>query len=221
MNIWWCRGCGREETRGAGACPTCGSALQESGVPWLEPNAEGEETVFELDPEPLERAAIVDALVHEKIAHRWDNDNELVVADPHADTVDEILDEVLGVETRADGDGSSGGVPQTVVQSSDDFDPYRDDDEGDDDGSESYSTLSKLYVAVDKLQGNRDDDDIIRFASVTGEILMAPPPFGVDDETWADIQSAARNAASALEMDSSAPVDADLKALRNQLHELV
>lgn len=213
MSIWWCRTCGMESTRLMTACPSCASAMQVAELDWLDPGAEGEETVFELEPEPLERAAIVDALIHETIRHRWETDTELVVADPHADLVDGILDEVLGVETRAD--------DAEATADFDAGDPLLDavDDEGN--GEDGYSSLSQLYLAVDKLQTSREEDEIMEFASATGVVLMTPPPFGVDEETWADIQSAARNAATALELDPEAPVDADLKALRNQLHELV
>jgi hypothetical protein len=191
--------------------------MQESDLEWLNPDDEGEETVFEIEPEPIERAAIVDALVHERIRHRWETDNELVVADGNADAVDTILDEVLGVETRSD-------TPGLAAIEDDDDDEYLDSDEEDfgaDDNGEGYGVLSQLYLAVDRLQGSREGEDIMEFASATGVVLMTPPPFGVDEETWADIQSAARNAATALEVDAAAPVDADLKALRNQLHEMV
>jgi len=215
--------------------------MQQANIEWLAPNDEGEETVFELEPEPVERAAIVDAIVHEKIRHRWETDTELVVSDDNADTVDSILDEVLGVETRSDGtrvDLSTSGSTEsaeydyglysganadndanTAGNFDMDSDGYGTDDS--DGGDVGYVALSQLYLTVDRLLGSRDDDDIMEFATATGTILMSPPPLGVDDETWADIQSAARNAASALEADGDAPIDADLKALRNQVHELV
>jgi hypothetical protein len=216
MNIWWCRGCGMESTR-EGSCPTCAHALQSTNVRWLNPNDEGEETVFELEPEPIERAAIVDALIHESIRHRWETNFELVVADARADEVDGILDEVLGVETRADDNGIAADLGNST--SDEDFDEDNSEyDESDEDG---YSAISKLYIATDKLQSSRDHDEIMSFAGAVGEVLMGPLPFGMEDEAWADILSAARNAATALEQDPEAPIDADIKALRNQLHELV
>lgn len=211
-----------ESTRLMGACPTCGSAMQHADIGWLDPGVEGEETVFELEPEPLERAAIVDALVHESIRHRWETDTELVVADAHADSVDTILDEVLGVETRADGTDTGADTSTDAASDVDEDDLFDDDvDDAVDGGQDGYNALSQLYLAVDRLQGSREDDDVMEFASATGMVLMLPPPFGIDEEMWADIQAAARNTATALEENVEAPVDADLKALRNQLHELV
>lgn len=193
--------------------------MQVADITWLDPGAEGEETVFELDPEPIERAAIVDALVHEKLNHRWETDSELVVSDLNADAVDEILDEVLGVETRSDEEGGDESSAET--EDIDDEALY--DDDEDSAGDEGYEIISKLYIAVDRVQGmgERMEEDIMEFASITGTVLMMGPPFGIDEEMWADIQAAARNAATELEADPEAPIEADLKALHNQLRELV
>ncbi len=192
-----------EDTIFHASCPTCGSALQVADIEWLNEDEEGEETVFELETEPHERAAIVQALMTENIRHRWEGVTDLVAADVNVDAVDKILGEDTSVD---DGD----------EQPDDDFGGY-----GGGGGEDDYGVISRLYEVVVKLQKKREEEDVADFLDATGATLTAPTPFGMDDETWADIQSAARNASAALQEDSAAPIDADLKALRNQLHELV
>ena len=207
MSVWWCRGCGMEDTLMHDACPTCGSALQVADIEWLNEDDEGEETIFEIETEPHERAAIVQGLMDEKIRHRWEGVTDLVAADINVDAVDKILDEVLGEDSAVDGEVEG-----------DDESGYDDYEGG---GEDDYLVISRLYDVADRLQKRRDEDDIAAYLDATGATLAAPTPFGMDDETWADIQAAARNTAAALQEDSEAPIDADLKALRNQLHALV
>lgn len=202
MSVWWCRGCGMEDTHMHDACKTCGSALQVAEIEWLNEDELGEETVFEIETEPHERAAIVQGLMTEGIRHRWEGVTDLVAADINVDAVDKILDEVLGEDTEVDGN----------TEEEDDYEGGGEDD---------YVIISTLYDVADRLRKRRDDDDIAAYLDATGATLAAPTPFGMDDETWADIQSAARNTAAALQEDPKAPIEADLKALRNQLHELV
>lgn len=215
------------QSRAQNSCPTCGAALQVAELDWLDEGAEGEETVFELEPTPAERAAIVSSLVAEGIRHRWETVDELVVADARADAVDTILDDVLGAETRVEIDGvepsSEGGDDEGEPFDDEDFDA---DDEHDEDGGD-YEVLSQLYLATGRLQKRRDPDEVSEFLVAAGAALVTAQPFGVDEETWADIQSAARNLAAQLE--SEVPDDepepesivGDLQALRNQLHQLV
>jgi hypothetical protein len=216
MTIWWCAGCGMEDTRSHNACPSCSSALQVGEVSWLHDVDHDVETVFELDPEPIERAAIVEGLMSQKISHRWEGLSDLVVLDADADAVDTILDEVLGADSREDDDDTDEADDDDGVE---DFDDEYDDEHGA--GGDDYNVLSDLYVATDRLQKHRDEEDIAEYLGATGAALATGQPFGVDEDTWADIQSAARNVAAALESDSDASIEGDLKALRNQLQQLV
>jgi hypothetical protein len=203
--IWWCRGCGMEDTRVHSACSTCGSALQPADIEWLNPGDEGEETVFELELTPVERAAVVETLISHNVRHRWDETNELVVSDFRADEVDELLDEIIGDS-----------------EDDDSFDDDDDDEELDGEGSdEGYEVTSQLFVATGKALKNRSDDRVAAFTEAAQRVLQTAAPFGVDDETWADLQSTARNISSALAEDKDAQVDADLKGLQNQLQLLV
>lgn len=193
-----------EDTRQHDACSSCGSALIQADLEWLHVGEVAEETVFELELESIERAAIIDALIANKIRHRWDDTHELVVADANVDAVEEILDEVLGEEDESEND--------------DDEDDDDSESSEDDDG---YETLSELFVVVDKLLKKRDAERILEYHDAVELVLETTIPFGIDAEIWADIQSAARNTSVALDQDSRASVDADLKGLYNQLQLLV
>lgn len=212
MTVWWCRGCGMEELQGGrAACPSCGAALQSADIDWLNENDKGPETVFEIETTSVERAAIVDGLMSQSIRHRWEGTQDLVVADSDGDAVDSILDAVLGEPDDDEDD--------------DDFDDNDDEDDDDDEDFEEadgYSTLSRLFVATDKLFKNlSSEDEVETFSEATNEVLQTATPFGVEAEEWADIQSTARNISVQLATDAKAPVAADLKGLHNQLQQLV
>jgi hypothetical protein len=185
--------------------------MHEANMEWLAVGETDDETVFELELEPIERAAIIDALVQNTIRHRWDDVHELVVEDRNVDAVDLLLDEILGEEGEEDPDIDGNGEE----------DEFEDDDldgNGEDDG---YDAISDLFVTVDKLLKNRTPDRISDFRDSATHVLTTQSPFGVEAEIWADVQSSARNISVALEQDADAPVDADLKGLYNQLQLLV
>ena len=209
--IWWCRGCGMEDTRHHDACSSCGSALQTADINWLNPGDEGEETVFELELTPIERAAVVESLIVHGVRHRWDDTQELVVSDAKADEVDGLLDEIIGDDDEGDDDG---------VDYEEDIDEDGDPDyqEGSDDG---YEVTSELFVVTGNVMKNRNGDRISEFSGVVDRVLRTAAPFGVDEETWADIQSTARNISVSLTDSKDAPIDADLKGLHNQLQLMV
>ncbi len=219
--IWWCRGCGMEETQLRDRCTACGAALQSAELEWLNEGDEGEETVFELDLEPLERVGVIESLVGASIRHRWESDDELVVADRQADAVDVILDDLLGEETRDNATGSGGVsfVDDFDVNADDGFDEFED---GPDVSSGGYEVLSQLFLATDRLRSSQDEDDVKSFLEVSGEVLMMAPPFGIDEETWADVQSATRNISAFLNRDDEDPaLEGEIVGLRNQLQQLV
>lgn len=206
--IFWCGTCGMEDTQDHKACSTCGSALQRADMEWLAVGETADETVFELELENMERAALIDALIKANIRHRWDDTHELVVKDEDADAVEPILDEIYGVD-----DGEFADAPTDE----DEFDDLHSSAGGD----EGYEVLSELFVATDKLLKKRDVERLVDFREVVEAVLETANPFGVEAETWADIQSAARNAMVALDENPKAPIDADLKGLYNQLQLLV
>jgi len=206
-----------EDTREHKACPSCGSALQFSETKWLNEGDGGDETVYELETQPLERAAIVDGLMKEGIAHRWEQNTDLVVADPDEAAVDRILDDVLGGDLDF----------EESEDESDDADADEDDDDDDADDSEeaggedAYQVMSALYLATGDVLKRWEDEDVSTFIYQTGVALATPTPFGLDEEVWAEVQSAARNASAALEIDSEADVGTSLKELHGLLQPLI
>ncbi len=230
MTVWWCRGCGLEDTRVLSTCPSCGSAIIVSPLNWLDDGEVGDETVYELETEPAERVAVVEALMAEGIRHRWDDVSDLVVAKSDEEAVDKLLDDVLGDELVEVGDEDddagdviAGDKPFEIggIDLSDDDAEDVDDDAGEDDGGESYEVMSRLFLTTDRLMKRWEDEDVNAFLDDTGALLVTPTPFGVEDESWADIQSLARNAAAALEVDREADIEPQLKELHGILHALV
>jgi hypothetical protein len=179
---------------------------------WLAVGETPDETVFELELDNMERAALVHALIEARIRHRWDDTHELVVADADADAVEPILDDILGAESDDD---------DFVDEADDDEEDTFDDLDGSAGDEDGYEVLSELFVATGKLLKKRDVERIVEFRDAVDGVLETQNPFGVEAETWADIQSAARNVSVALDDDEKAPIDADLKGLYNQLQLLV
>lgn len=204
MTIWWCRGCGMEDTQAHNACSSCGNGLQVAEVEWLEPDSKGDETTYELDISSEERAALVQLLIDDKVPHRWEKTADLVVATDDEEATDALLDEVLGEEDGDEGDEDNG-----------------DDLDGNGESEGDYEVLSAMYLATKNLISRREPDEIGDFLEITSIALETPTPFGVEDDMWADIQSNARNISAALEVDSEASVHGQLQDLQLLLHRLV
>lgn len=209
MTVWWCRGCGREDTVLVESCPTCSSAMQVAQLEWLEEDDEGDETVFEIETEPMERAAIVQALMGEEIRHRWEGITDLVVSEANEPAVDRILDDVLGADAEVE------VVEFDQPGESEDGEDYDESQDGD------YAVLTQLYDVSDRLQKRRDEGDVAEFLDTAGVALASPAPYGIEDEDWATIQADARNLSAALQEDAEAGVEEELKAFRDKLHALV
>ncbi len=209
MTIWWCRGCGMEDTVLHTSCKACGSATQVASMNWLEDHARGDETTYELDLTPSERAVLVELLIAENIEHRWDKDTDLVVPREDEAAADAILDDVLGEESPDDLE--------------DDDEEGEDEDEGDDEAEadEDYETMSRLYIATVNVARRRDPEIVGLFLEAGRLVMSSPAPFGVEDEIWADVQAGARNCSAALEIDNDAPVHEQLQDLQVLLHRLV
>lgn len=252
--IWWCSVCGREETLATSRCPACQVAMESVDVEWL--GDDDGDVVFELELLPGERTALLQELFSANVAHRWMKDIELVVRDEDAETVDRLLDLILGEDTRVD-DGDDGdeessdsfadtttslspaaaGVAVDAAMSGNEHQPsgggglgVADYSEFEDVPSDSggYESLSALFVAVDALSnaGLDAEDEVQQFLEVSGDILMITPPFGVEEEDWADIQSTTRNLATALHGDPDHDPDHDvtlseLGSFRARLQKLV
>ena len=159
---------------------------------------EVEEVGYDLeDWLPDQQAELVSRLADEGIPNRWEG-AEIVVAEHHADRVEEIIDEI--------------DHPDAI--------PAEDDDGTDEDGGE---LLGALFVAADVLahdpsdpNGVRDLLDLAERADVDGV------PYGLDVAIWDAIRRMANELADLLgESADEEAVVAAARRLRDSLRDMV
>lgn len=159
--------------------------------------------VYEMDGwEPSERQALGKLLDGEGIAHRWDGD-DLFVAEEHEDRVDDLLDRVEFPDALEAVDG---------------------EDAGEVDDEAVYAVMSDLFVAADRLAGDRAVD-----VEAAGELVTAasaasasPPPYGVDPASWSQVQKLADGIVAALEAEADDEVvGREAASLRDVLRRYV
>jgi len=158
-----------------------------------------QEAVFELaDWTAEERAELGTRLDAAGIAHEWEED-DLVVAEPDADAVDEIIE---------------------AVEYPDELAPAAD---GEDDGGAGYAVMSDLFVTTDRLQRDPDDPALVgQFYEAAEGAADAAVPFGVGPDVWKQVQELAAGICDALDGDAAADVVArDAAALRQLLSRYV
>ena len=163
-------------------CPRCG-AEYEPGVGACATCGvllgDDETLVYEMDGwEPGERASLDQMLDSWAIAHRWEGD-DLIVPEAEEARVDELVD---------------------AVEYPDALEPT--EDEGDDE--EVYAVMSDLFVAADRVAGEREVD-----VDLAGELVAAaaaasstPPPYGVDPGVWTQVQQLGEGIVAALEIEA-------------------
>lgn len=187
-------------------CPGCGAEYEpgvavcpECGVLLDTDDA----LVYEMDGwEQRERDALSGLLSDEDIPHRWDGDDLLVPEDTEA-RVDALLDRVEFPDAlEAVGHGEDGDVDDEAV----------------------YAVMSDLFVAADRLAGERvvDVEMAGELATATAAATNAPPPYGVDPGTWKQVQQMAEGVVASLEAEAEDEVvNRDAAALRDVLRRFV
>lgn len=177
-----------------------------SQVPPLDPDAP--KIVYELDGwNEEQRGALAEALVAAGVAHGWEEEDNLVVADEDEETVDPIIDRLDLADGGDDGD---------------DGDEAGDADEGD--GLAAQDAMSELFVAADRLARDPDDGEgVLRMVDAAGVVESLDLPYGFVPGEWQTIVDRATALAALLE-------DADIaddevieaaRALRDHLRRLV
>ena len=186
-------------------CPGCGAEYEnrlavcsDCGI-LLAPD---DALVFEMEGwEPGERDALSKLLHAESIPHRWDGD-DLLVPEEHEERVDEVMDRLEFPDAlEAAEDGPDGPDDEAV-----------------------YSVMSNLFVAADRVAGQRVHD-----VDVAGELVTAsaaasaiPPPYGVDPVSWARVQEMAESLVATIEGQAGDEVVAqDAATLRDLLRRFV
>ena len=158
--------------------------------------------VYEMDGwEQGERDALSSLLSDEDIPHRWDGDDLLVPEETEA-RVDGLLDRVEFPDAL-EAVGAEG-------------------DEVDDEAV--YAVMSDLFVAADRLAGERvvDIEMAGELATASAAASNAPPPYGVEPGTWKQVQQMAEGVLAALEAEADDDVvNREAVALRDLLRRYV
>ncbi|CAN5800655.1 hypothetical protein BH24ACT3_BH24ACT3_08970 [soil metagenome] len=151
-----------------------------------------------------QRAQIADALTTEGVAHGWDDVDDLVVYERDEQRVEEILDDVEYPDALPPDEGDG------------------DDDGGD--GLVAQYTLSKLFLAGDRLMRDaRDHQGVLALVAAADTVESLAVPYGFAPGVWTDLVALAVALRSALEDPDT--VDEDLSeqatALRAALRQYV
>ncbi len=180
-------------------CAECGIALADPpGM--LAPTNDEDEAEYDLaEWEPGERGAATATLLDADIPYRWEADLVLVVPAVAEEEVDRLLDELGEVEELDEGDDGADG------------------------GEEAQSAMADLFVAVDRLQHDPTDPDVVIQALDAANLVTdSLPPYGIARPVWRRIQELSATVVTDLEdaVDEET-VAADARALREYLRDLV
>jgi hypothetical protein len=140
--------------------------VEISTLPPLDPTAP--KVVYEIDGWTDEqRGALAEQLLAAGIAHRWDDDENLVVLEDDEGAVDPLVDMV--------DDGALEG----------DDDEDEDEEAGEVDGLAAQEAMSDLFVAADRLTHDPDDGTAVRTLTAAAERVEAlPVPYGFTPSDW-------------------------------------
>ena len=187
-----CPSCGSQYLSSATVCADCGAPLQVS--PMLEPS--DTEVGYDLgDWGDEERLALASTLQAEAIPSRWEG-TELVVREADADHVEDLIEDIDDADALE-------------VQ--------------EDDGGEGAEILSSLYVSSDVLQSDpKASAAIVELLDACELASALGPPYGLEKETWQEVQRLASTVADLLgEGAEDDDVAVAAKALRDLVHPLV
>lgn len=187
-------------------CPGCGAeygpdvaVCPECGMLLDTENA----LVYEMDGwEQGERDAIDALLVEGGIAHRWEGD-DLLVPEECEDRVDALMDR---------------------VEFPDALEAVEGEEEDDVDDEAVYAVMSDLFVAADRLAGERivDVEMAGELVTATAAASNSPPPYGVEPASWKQVQQLAEGIVAALEAEADDEmVTREAASLRDLLRRFV
>lgn len=127
---------------------------------------------LEIEGLDVDGVAELDArLIADAVAHAWDDEGALVVAEADEDQVLEIIGDIFDAEKDDDGD----------------------------DGLVAQQALSAVYVAVDRLLKNPHDRKLATtYVEAAGGLDGLPVPYGFAAADWDDLIAEARELADAV-----------------------
>ncbi len=180
-------------------CDDCGLQVAEPPGMLARGNDEDEVEYDLAEWEAGERGAATASLLEADIPYRWEADLVLVVPAVAEEEVDRLLDELGEVEELDEGDDGADG------------------------GEEAQSAMADLFVAVDRLQHDPTDPDVVIQALDAANLVTdSLPPYGIARPVWRRIQELSATVVTDLEdaVDEET-VAADARALREYLRDLV
>ncbi len=193
-------------------CVECGLSLEDPPQ-MLAPSANDDDQIaYDLVEWPPEDRTIATAdLVELDIPYRWEDNIVLIVPAAVEEQVDGILDEI---DENAMSEG--GDLADELLLAED----------GEDGGEEAATAMSDLFIAADDLSHTTyDEEKVVEFIEAAAAVAQSLPPFGIEANVWARIQSQASAIVTALEKgddgDDDEVVTSGARDLRDLLRHYV
>ena len=150
---------------------------------------------------PELRAQLDELLSKDGITASWEED-DLVVAENDADTVEALIDAIDSPDALPVEDGA---------------------DDGADDGEDGADTLSALYVSSDILMNDPGNSQaVVEMLEAADRATVAAIPYGLEEDTWIEVRAVAEALADRLgdEADETEVAEA-ARRLRDLVYPLV
>ena len=168
-------------------CVECGLSLEDPPVMLAPSDNDDDQIAYDLVEWPPEDRTIATAdLVEVGIPYRWEDNIVLIVPATAEEQVDAILDEID--ENAMSEDGALAADALLLAE------------EGQDGGEEAATAMSDLFIAADDLSHTTyDEEKVVEFIEAAAAVAQSLPPFGIEQNVWARIQSQASAIVTALE----------------------
>jgi hypothetical protein len=194
-------------------CVECGLSLEDPPEMLAPSGNDDDQIAYDLVEWPPEDRTIATAdLVELGIPYRWEDNIVLIVPATAEEQVDGILDEID--ENAMAGDGEIAADALLLANA------------GEDGGEEAATAMSDLFIAADDLShATYDEEKVVEFIEAAAAVAQSLPPFGIEQNVWARIQSQASAIVTALEKgddgDDDEAVTSGARDLRDLLRHYV
>ena len=194
-------------------CVECGLSLEDPPEMLAPSDNDDDQIAYDLVEWPPEDRTIATAdLVELGIPYRWEDNIVLIVPAAAEEQVDGILDEI---DENAMAEGGDLAADALLLA-----------EDGEDGGEEAATAMSDLFIAADDLSHTTyDEEKVVEFIEAAAAVAQSLPPFGIEPNVWARIQSQASAIVTALEKgddgDDDEAVTSGARDLRDLLRHYV